>query len=395
MVQYKIEDVDEGMVVGQSVFDENGKLLVAAGFCLEDKHIALLKKKGYASIMINVEGTEDIEAKSIISQHVRQEFTATLSKSTQGIENIVGKAQENKKKIADIILNDKKQINDIIGKSGALQIVNKVIDEILAEPWAVVNLEMMQKADNTLYTHVINVTLVSLCVGCKYHFSQKELRQLGLGVINYDIGMLAIPKQILDKETELTPREKDTLMKHTIYGHMMLSDIPAIPPTSSIVALSHHEHQDGSGQPQGLKGENRPPIKDVKKGKMIHRFAEIVAVADRYEMLTYGRKHFAKKLPPEQVIIKLIDMKKTKLNFEILKTLLSIVPVYPVGMRVRVTDTPIPELLGSYGVVARTNPDRLFEPVIILIESKHKKRLPKPVMLDFSKHKGFSVELVG
>ncbi len=395
MIQYRIDDVDEGMVVGQSVFDENGKLLVAAGFCLEDQHIQLLQKKGYASIMINVEGTEDIEAKSIISQHVRQEFTATLNNSSTGIENILDKAQENKQRIADIILKDKKYINDIISKSGALQVINKVIDEILAEPWAVVNLEMMQKSDNTLYTHVINVTIISLCIGSKFHLSQKELKQLGLGVVNYDIGMLAIPKTILQKETELTKRERDVLMKHTIYGHMMLSDIPSIPPTSSIVALSHHEHQDGTGHPQGLKGDNRPPVKNMKKGKMIHRFAEIVAVADRYEMFTYGRKHFAEKVSPEQVIIKLIDLKKSQLNFEILKTLLSIVPVYPVGMRIRVTDTPIPELLGSFGVVAKTNPDRLFEPIILLIESRHKKRLPKPVMLDFSKHKGFSVELVG
>lgn len=395
MVQYRIDDVKEGMIVGQSVFDENGKLLVAAGFCLEEKHILLLQQKGYASIMINVEGTEDIEAKAIISQQVRQEFTATLSKSSSSINNILEKGRENKQRIADIILNDKKHINDIISKSGSLQVINKVIDEILAEPWAVVNLEMMQKTDNTLYTHVINVTLISLCIGCKYRFTQQELRQLGLGVINYDIGMLAIPKEILSKEKELTNRERETLMKHTIYGHMMLTDIPLIPPTSSIVALSHHEHQDGTGHPQGLKGENRPPIKNMKKGKIIHRFAEIVAVADRYEMLTYGRKHFAQKLSPEQVIIELIDMKKTKLNFDILKTLLSIVPVYPVGMRIRVTDSPISELLGSYGVVAKINPDRLFEPIILLIESRNKKPLPKPVMLDFSKHKGFSVELVG
>ncbi len=395
MVQYKIEDVEEGMIIGQSMFDENGKLLVTADFCLETKHIDLLKKKGYASVFINVEGTEDVEAKSIISQHVKQEFTATLSKSSQGIEHILEKSRQNKKNIADIILNDKKQLNDIISKSGALQVINKVVDDILAEPWAVVNLEMMQKTDNTLYTHVINVTIVSLCIGYKFRFSQQELKQLGLGVINYDIGMLAIPKNILTKETELTKRERELFMKHTVYGHMMLTDIPSIPPTSSIVALSHHEHQNGTGHPQGLKGENQPPIKNIKKGKLIHRFAEIVAVADRYEMFTYGRKHFSEKMSPEQVIIKLIDLKKTELNFEILKTLLTIIPVYPVGMRIRVTDSPIPELLGSYGVVAKINPERLFEPTILLIESRHKKRLPKPVMLDFSKHRGFAVELVG
>ncbi len=395
MIQYKIDDVKEGMIVGKSLFDDQGKLLVAEGFCLEDKHIGLLRKKGYASIMVNVDGTEEVGAKSIISEQVKREFTATLNKSSEGLSSLMERSRETKSNINKIIKNDKKFIQEIITRSGALQVVNKVIDEILSEPWALVNLEHMKEANDSLYTHVVNVTIMSLCIGYKFHFSRAELRQLGLGAINYDIGMMAVPPEILNKEGELTEEERKILMNHTVYGHMMLTEIPSIPPTSSIVALSHHEHQDGTGFPQGLTGQNQLPMKSIKKGKTIHRFAEIVAIADTFEMLTYGRKHFAEALPPESVILKMIEMKRSKLNSEIMKTFISIVSVYPVGMRIRVVDSPMPELLGAYGVVAKVEPGRLFEPIVILIESKRKQRLPKPVMLDFSRHKGFSIELVG
>ena len=135
-------------------------------------------------------------------------------------------------------------------------------------------------------------------------------------------------------------------------------------------------------------------MKSTSKKGLIHRFAEIVAVADTYDMYTTGRKHFSKEMKPEKAIQKMIEMRKSKLNLEIIRTLISILPIYPMGTRIRVTNSPRKELMGCYGVVAQVRPDKIFHPIIVLIESKQKKRLPKTLMLDFAKHKGFDIELV-
>lgn len=394
MDKYKVEDLHEGMIVGESVFDENNKLLIAAGFSLENKHIAAFKKKGISTVFINEDGTENVEAKSIISEQVKKELSATVYKSTTEINKILSKAKENRKDIKEIIRKDKHHINTIIKNSGVTRVINKIIEDILDEPWAVISLDKMKDQNNGLYSHVLNVTIMSLCIGHKLRFSMQELKELGLSVINYDIGMLAIPKEILNKETELTAQEKEILMQHTLYGYMMLSDIPAIPPAGAIVALCHHEYQDGTGYPQGLRGENRPPLKSMGKKGLINRLAEIVAVADTYDMFTTGRKHFSREMKPEKAIQKMIEMRKSKLNFEIIKTLISILPIYPLGTRIKVINTPRKELMGCYGVVAQVRPDKIFHPIIVLIESKLKKRLPKTLMLDFAKHKGFNIELV-
>lgn len=393
MVKIKIEDLKEGMVVGESVFDDSHKLLIAAGFRLEAKHIPVLKKKGIKSIFINVDGIENVEAKSTISDHVKNELTNILYKSSTEIGEILKKSKKNKEAVKEIIKKDKHHINKIIRNSGALRVINKAIGDILNEPWTVISLEKMIERDNELYSHILNVMMISLCIGHKFHFTLEELIELGLSVINYDIGMLAVPKEIMNKDPELTVKEKDVLMQHTLYGYMMLSDIPGIPVVSPSIALWHHEYQDGSGYPQGLRGENRPPLKSMSKRGLINRFAEIVTVADTYDMFTNGRKHFSPEMKTEKAIQKMIEMGRTKLNIEILKMLLSILPIYPIGTRIRVIGSPRSELMGCYGVIAQVRPDIIFEPIVVLIESKLKKRLPKTVMLDFAKHKGFIIEL--
>ena len=89
MVLYSIEDITEGMIIGPSIYIKDKKLLIAAGFRLKRAHIDLLRKRGYTGIQINVEGTEDVIPESIISQHVQDELTATVEKSSKSIENVI------------------------------------------------------------------------------------------------------------------------------------------------------------------------------------------------------------------------------------------------------------------------------------------------------------------
>jgi len=95
----------------------------------------------------------------------------------------------------------------------------------------------------------------------------------------------------------------------------------------------------------------------------------------------------------ERIITKVIDDILREPWSVILRTFFTILPIYPVGTRVRVTDSPRNELMGCYGVAADFRPDHMFTPTVILVESKIKKRLPKPLTFDFVKHKGFAIEL--
>ena len=393
MVRFSIDDVTEEMVLGESLFLPTGELLLAAGYRLKDRYRKRLKELGFYSVLINVEGTESVIPETIISAHIQREMAVSLNSTTQNIKESLPVRQQGIRAIQRMIKDNKQYLNKYILNSGVLRALEHFIDEILSQPSMVLNVSALSKSPGDLFTHAINVMVTALCLGRKFRFSYDEMKQLGIGAINYDLGLVAVPEAILEKQGDLTEEEYRIYEQHTVFGYIMLSQNPSIPPTSSAVALQHHEHQNGTGFPRGIKGENRPPLKDFSRKNVIHRFAEIVAVADNYDMLITGRNGYGHKHTVRDALKKIIQMGGARLNSEIVKTLVSIVPVYPVGARIRIINAPVPQLVGYNGVVAKDNTDCLEQPQIILYETRNHSRVT-PVLIDLAKHKGFTFELI-
>jgi HD-GYP domain-containing protein (c-di-GMP phosphodiesterase class II) len=393
MVRFSIDDVTEQMVLGESLFLPTGELLLAAGYRLKDRYRRRLKELGFYSVLINVEGTESVIPETIISTHIQREMAVSLNTTTQNIKEALPIRQQGIRAIQRMIKDNKQYLNKYIQNSGVLRVLEHFIEEILNQPSVVLNVSVLSKSPGDLFNHAISVMVTALCLGRKFRFSYDEMKQLGIGAINYDLGLVAVPAAILEKQGDLTAEEYRIYEQHTVFGYIMLSQNPSIPPTSSAVALQHHEHQDGTGFPRGIKGENRPPMKDFSRKNVIHRFAEIVAVADTYDMLITGRSGRCPKHTVRDALKKIIQMGGARLNSEIVKTLASIVPIYPVGARIRVVNAPVPQLVGYNGVVAKDNPDCLEQPQIILYETRNHSRVT-PVLIDLAKHKGFTFELI-
>ena len=393
MVRYGIDDVTEDMVLGESLFLPSGELLLAAGYRLKDRYRKRLKDLGFLSVLIDVEGTEAVIPETIISTHVQREMAASMNSTVQNIKEALPVKQQGARAVQKLIRENKQYLAKFITNSGMTRAVEHFIEEILNQPSIVLNISELSKTPGDLFTHAISVTVTALCLGRKFRFSYEEMKQLGIGAINYDLGMVALPSHIAEKNEPLTEEEQEMLRQHTVFGYLMLSQNPAIPPTSSAVALQHHEHQDGGGYPRGIKGENRPPQKDFSRKNVIHRFAEIVAVADVYDMLVSGRRHFCGKHRVQDALKAVIQMGGASLNSEIVKALIGIVPVYPVGTRIRIVNAPVAQLVGYIGVVAGDNPQNLELPRVILYETKNHQRI-KPFLIDLAQHKGFTFELV-
>jgi HD-GYP domain-containing protein (c-di-GMP phosphodiesterase class II) len=118
----------------------------------------------------------------------------------------------------------------------------------------------------------------------------QTLTALQRGGLVHDIGKIAVPGKILDKEGKLLPEEIQIIRSHPEVGVRILEPVPAMEAILPMV-LHHHEAWDGSGYPLGLAGE-RIPLE-----------ARIMAVADQFEALSADRPYRPRFSTEETVAI--------------------------------------------------------------------------------------------
>lgn len=147
--------------------------------------------------------------------------------------------------------------------------------------------------------HVRRVAQYSYLLALGLGMEEKEADLLRSVSPMHDIGKVAIPDSILLKPGKLTEEEFQQMKNHTLIGHQLLRHSKReMLQAASIVALQHHEKWDGSGYPNGLKGED------------IHLYGRITAVADVFDALGSSRSY--KKAWELEDIIKLLADEKGK-----------------------------------------------------------------------------------
>ncbi len=134
--------------------------------------------------------------------------------------------------------------------------------------------EIAEQRSHETGKHVKRVALYSKLLAKAYGLSDNDVDIIYAASPMHDVGKIAIPDEILKKPGRLTDDEMEHMQKHADIGHEMLRTSKRdILKMSAIIAKEHHEKYDGSGYPQGLKGEQ------------IHIFARIVALADVFDAL--------------------------------------------------------------------------------------------------------------
>jgi putative nucleotidyltransferase with HDIG domain len=127
-----------------------------------------------------------------------------------------------------------------------------------------------------LYTHSIDVAMMSLIIADKLEYNDKKLFYLGLGSLLHDVGMLLLPKSMIERTEPFNKTEQLLFFQHCELG---LSSVKSygLPKECTDIILQHHERLDGSGYPKGIK-ENK-----------ISQSSKIVMIADTIDVITSER----------------------------------------------------------------------------------------------------------
>ncbi len=115
----------------------------------------------------------------------------------------------------------------------------------------------LELRDEITEGHTLRVVELTVLLAKEFGFEGLALEQVRRGALLHDIGKMAIPDSILQKPGKLTPDEWETMRRHPEYAYEMLKDIEFLQGAVDI-PYCHHEKWDGSGYPQGLKGEEIP-----------------------------------------------------------------------------------------------------------------------------------------
>ena len=134
--------------------------------------------------------------------------------------------------------------------------------------------------------HCDRLSKYSVALGEKLGLPEDLRVALRRGGLVHDIGKLAVPESILLKPGPLTPEERKIMQQHTLVGERICSPLRSFRHVLPIIR-HHHEKQDGSGYPDGLKGDQIPLT------------ARILQVTDIYDALSTDRP-YRKALPLEK-----------------------------------------------------------------------------------------------
>lgn len=244
-----------GCRVRHDILNHIGLVIISEGTVLTEGHIELIEKHH----LFMTDNDLDMPMNQWSRGPANEE--KLVSKATEEIESIFHSVRSTGKvpvqEINETVLPSIHQVTD-----------NPNLFDILSG---------IQAKDDYTYRHNIGVGVISTMIGKWLGLKGDELSLLTLAATLHDVGKVKIEDDILNKPGKFTDEEYALMKKHTTFGYDILKNMKDIPERVAIVALQHHEREDGRGYPYGVKGDS------------LDFFSKIVAVADIFHAMTSKR----------------------------------------------------------------------------------------------------------
>ncbi len=224
--------------------------------------------------------------------------------------------------------------------------VKSIVDNILTNRSAMVELSGLRAYDEYTFFHSVNVTILSVALGTLVSTGRRFLNSLGVGALMHDVGKLTVDLDVLNKPGALTPEEWELMRMHPVYGAEVAASMRGLDRASIVVILEHHMRYDLDGYPE--RRPRRPQ----------HLTSRIVAIADAYDAMTSTRPYAATRRQDEAMEV-LAKGAGTAFDPVLVRMFTQMMGVYPPRSVVRLSS-------GEIGIVVKPTLE-ILEPVVRLI----------------------------
>jgi HD-GYP domain-containing protein (c-di-GMP phosphodiesterase class II) len=325
-----------GCRLKRDIHSKSGVLVLSESTVLTDEHIStgMLHHVGLSldDVIIDDEKNMDLDIDEALVQ-VRSIFTDVRNTNRIPLMDV-------RKKLIPVI-------NKITVNTGLFGLLND-----------------LQAKDDYTYYHNIGVSIIATMIGKWMQLSKQDLAILAVSAFLHDIGKLKVPKEILNKAGKLTETEFELMKKHTIYGYEIIKNTVGCSHRHALVALQHHEREDGSGYPLGLKGDK------------LDILSKIVAVADVFHAMT-SKRVYHDAIPFHQVLHKMQQNAFGKLDLTITTLFMEKIMSTSIGSETVLTD-------GRRAKIVMINPNNRINPLVSINDG----------FVDLSKHRNLNLAQV-
>lgn len=242
--------------------------------------------------------------------------------------------------------------------SGDKDNLEQFVDSAISDTESLGNLHDIRSFDSCTYEHSLRVMLMSISIGEKLSLSKDELHKLAMAALLHDVGKLDIPVSVLNKRGKLDTDERKLIEQHPMLGYKHAAELYDFDKYITDGILYHHEREDGSGYPSGLKGDEIPMC------------AKIIAVADVFDALTSIRP-YREPWYPNEAIEYMTEKYRNSFNHKVYDAFLKVAIPYPVGSSVLLSDN-------SVAVVTQVNKEDFLRPVLRRLPSMDKIDMRQP-----------------
>ncbi|MDQ3211287.1 MAG: HD-GYP domain-containing protein, partial [Acidobacteriota bacterium] len=206
----------------------------------------------------------------------------------------------------------------------ALQAIEGLADAVTHNRTALVALTAMRSYDNYTFTHMVNVSILTMGQARALGIDGRLLREFGLSALMHDIGKVRTPKEILNKPDKLTDPEFEIMRRHTVDGAEILRRTPEMPILAPVVAFEHHLRQDGTGYPAQARRAG------LNLGTML------CGISDVYDAMR-SQRAYQQAFPTDRILSVLKRNDGTQFDQHLVRRFVQLLGIYPPGNLVRLT----------------------------------------------------------
>lgn len=315
-----LRELEPDQIIGKSVYNNDGKLLIKSGTKTTREVINFLRKSMVFFVYVEDDALDDIK----INEELDKVKINTLNKMPEVFDELLTGDEKSAEKSIDIIYN--------------------LVDYIVADGSTNINLYELKSYDEYTYIHCIDTGIMACFLGKSLGYSGERLKALSVSGILHDIGKIKIPSEIINKKGKLTEEEFNALKLHTQYGKEIIEKYKTFSDNVLKGIYEHHEKYDGTGYPLGLKG------------KEISEFARIISICDVFTAVSANRS-YRKRFTPNEAYELILSGSGSSFDPDIVQKFRMTFFVYPIGSCVKLSN-------GAEGYVVKQNESFPDKPII-------------------------------